>query len=192
VSAGLTDRQRYRDGRATVSAVTVIDPAMPTLAEATANVPVPEVPGIVTMPSALDVAVSAITSGVGVAEAESSSVLMPVRTPGRAGIRTTERELDVRGVDGRGRSETEHEALGGAGYDVHRGIRRSRRGVGRGIRRLVAECGGYIAVQADRAAGANRRSGVDHRCENGERRSDLHGTTGRQRGTRQYRTQDRS
>ena len=63
---------------APVSAETVMRPLAPTLLDATENAPVPVRLGIFTIPSWLGVAARAITSGVGVAEAERSSVLTPI------------------------------------------------------------------------------------------------------------------
>src|SRR5579864_342207 len=57
-----------------VLAVAVITPEAPTLTVATANAPVPLVPGISTIPGSPDAA-SATTSGTGVVEADTSSVL---------------------------------------------------------------------------------------------------------------------
>ena len=53
-------------------------PLAPTLLDATENAPVPVRLGIFTIPSWLGVAARAITSGVGVAEAERSSMLTPI------------------------------------------------------------------------------------------------------------------
>ena len=64
-----------------VSAVAVMLPLAPTFTVATANTPVPLVPGIFTIPSFVGVAASATMSGVGVAEAENSKVLIPTSVP---------------------------------------------------------------------------------------------------------------
>lgn len=60
-----------------MSALTVMVSPTPRLVVATANTPVPVTPGIRTMPSFGEVAASATMSGVGVAEASRSRVLMP-------------------------------------------------------------------------------------------------------------------
>src|SRR5262245_5093902 len=63
-----------------VSVDAVISPPAPTFTVATANTPVPFAPGIFTMPSPLGVAARATMSGVGVVDADSSSVLRPTIT----------------------------------------------------------------------------------------------------------------
>jgi hypothetical protein len=59
-------------------AAAVIVPLAPTFAVATANAPVPVVPGIFTIPSLLAVATSAMTSGTGVVDADNSNVFSPL------------------------------------------------------------------------------------------------------------------
>ena len=60
-----------------VSAEAVMVSLAPTFTVATANTPVPVVPGIFTIPSLVKVAARATMSGIGLAEAESRSVLRP-------------------------------------------------------------------------------------------------------------------
>ena len=60
-----------------VSADAVILPLAPIFTVATANTPVPVVPGMFIMPSLLRVAPRATMSGTGVADAEKSSVFNP-------------------------------------------------------------------------------------------------------------------
>jgi hypothetical protein len=60
-----------------VFAVAVIVPLAPTFTVATANTPVPVVPGILTMPSLVGVAARATISGIGVGAAERRRVLSP-------------------------------------------------------------------------------------------------------------------
>src|SRR4029434_10422233 len=60
-----------------VSADAVIFPLAPTFTVATANAPVPVVPGTFTMPSLVVVAAKATMSGTGVEDPESSNVFSP-------------------------------------------------------------------------------------------------------------------
>ncbi len=62
-----------------VSADTVMDAPSPTFTVATPNAPVPDAPGTLTIPSLVTVAGRATTSGTGASDAESNSVLRPVR-----------------------------------------------------------------------------------------------------------------
>src|SRR5689334_5679161 len=71
---------------APVSAEAVIWPSTPTLTVATANTPVPVLPGTLTMPSLLMVAASATISGTGEVEADSSSVFSPITVPGASAL----------------------------------------------------------------------------------------------------------
>src|SRR5262245_26320357 len=71
-----------RTGRsaAPMSAEAVIVPPAPTFTVATANTPVPVVPGILTIPSLFRVAARATMSGPSGVEAENRRVSMPERT----------------------------------------------------------------------------------------------------------------
>ena len=60
-----------------MSADAVILPLAPTFTVATANTPMPVLPGIFTIPSLLGVAANATMSGIGVADAENSKVFNP-------------------------------------------------------------------------------------------------------------------
>src|SRR5262252_5942284 len=67
-------------GTSPVSAETVIVPPAPRFIAATEKIPVPVVPGILTIPSFFNVALMATMSGTGVVEADSSRVLRPETT----------------------------------------------------------------------------------------------------------------
>src|SRR5262245_25857365 len=84
-----------------VSADAVISPLAPTFTVATANAPVPLVPGILTTPgSDGGVAASATISGTEIVEAESSKVSSPVLTG--AGSLFEQSKLSCTSVDGIG------------------------------------------------------------------------------------------
>ena len=78
---GLVSHKRMFTGKAAipVSADAVMLPLAPTFTVATANAPVPVVPGMLTMPSLVSVAAKATMSGTGVADAENKSVLRPTK-----------------------------------------------------------------------------------------------------------------
>lgn len=77
--AGLVSHREMFTGNVAlpVSADAVIVPVTPRFTVATANAPIPFIPGTFTMPSFVGVAAKAIMSGTGVAVAERSNVLIP-------------------------------------------------------------------------------------------------------------------
>ena len=83
-----------------VSADAVILALTPELMVATANAPVPFVPGMFTMPSLVVVAVKATMSGAGVFEAEKSKVSMPGII--EAGLVFVQSKLNLTSVGGIG------------------------------------------------------------------------------------------
>ena len=74
-----------------VSTEAVMLSLAPTFTVATANNPVPVVPGIFTMPSFVGVATNATMSATGVADAENSNVLIPVRIGAERSVKTAAR-----------------------------------------------------------------------------------------------------
>jgi|SRR5215468_2316940 len=99
----------------TLADAVIVAPA-PTFTVATANTPVPDVPGMFTIPSPLSVATKAITSGTGVVDADIRTVLIPILTAASSVFDPA--TVNLAWAEGAGRSDRDHETLGRARRDA--------------------------------------------------------------------------